>query len=265
MTDVPETPSRANDRTRTGDVQLGKLIEEGPEDCSSTTTTAVGCTQPPGVLTRPSTCSRHRGEPTRPGNTRTARARSSVTSAAPRPARPATFTPQGSERSTAGQEPGLATRSRHRGAIVVGVKVSGDEAHLVLGRYAEVDRVVVSVAPFAREAQALARVDRLRRGVPGHRRGAPSRAISPALRRRCRRRRSGERSSPSRDGADGWRSCTRLMSAGARHSPVSDALPCAGMLMFSEPTVNDCAWCFTLPGRAGMRLNTACVVIGASV
>src|SRR5258706_12985951 len=47
---------------------------------------------------------------------------------------------------------GLAARFLQDRAVVVGVEVAADEAHLVLGRDAEVDCVGVGVAPRAREA-----------------------------------------------------------------------------------------------------------------
>src|SRR5439155_2272626 len=41
--------------------------------------------------------------------------------------------------------------------VVVRIEVSGDEAHLIVGRHAEVYGVIVGIRPLAREAYALAR------------------------------------------------------------------------------------------------------------
>ena len=50
--------------------------------------------------------------------------------------------------------------------VVVRIEVSGDEAHLIVGRHAEVYGVIVGIRPLAREAYALARPYKLGLGEP---------------------------------------------------------------------------------------------------
>src|SRR5438093_13760153 len=57
------------------------------------------------------------------------------------------------------EQPGAlreAPRAVDHRRLVVGVEEPANEAHLVLGRHAEVDRVVLGVLPLARVADALA-------------------------------------------------------------------------------------------------------------
>src|SRR5689334_3552371 len=70
-----------------------------------------------------------------------------------------------------------ATGWRDPDGIIVGVEVARDEAHLVLGRDAEVDGMIVRVLPVAREPEALARRDAQRLGVPLDGRMLPARRL----------------------------------------------------------------------------------------
>src|SRR5262245_2807229 len=69
-------------------------------------------------------------------------------------------------RSTAG--------TRHSGAVVVGIEVTRNEAHLVLTRDSEVDGMVVGILPRAREAESLARLQPHRLREPADTRMLPA-------------------------------------------------------------------------------------------